>query len=1108
MGRILGAASWNSPAKVAIPREFTRYMLKQDKGTEFEKNLTQLIHHPAIKERFLAFNKNVSVSDIASKKVFHLNKVELLSLYSCCFISEKESLRNFSQKISKFEHLYLTGDLSKAELYLDEIKEETGETLWFIRSKIVLLSEQEKKEDLLAFCSSLKDRAIHPIVEYIVDCLFWLSTSTQPQLTLDRFVLKVIKEYKDAGLKDYVGIMSLLFLPIDCSDDRDISEALENLQLFSIYDQYLMTLQWVEEVVAYDAFDEFTENKGIICRWLKKLSNEVTDDAIKILTERLENTNNIIFSDTINELLSLYRIGRYEDLVKIFQKKLPEITNPFSCINIVAKSMAYIDYEVDESSPLFKIVKYLLNIYSLKETAYQSLSELNSIAIQINHFRCSYSFLASIANVAPSVRDSGFIPYLNLLCFYTQKDITPLTHAIASLKNKDQERVFYLSHATHVSDINELTNYRSSKHRFIEQLRNGYYDEEELNRLSIIEPLKKDFYELKVNALIADKQSKNAVNFAAEILAGHSQAEICIPLTTLVDIIEKESLVSIDAAIICYTFSESISQVKSYLLYEVVEELLAGLEVETPSQYLQNSEELSPTEVFFYEQVCIREVIDYLACFSSSNNLALERLKVISLLDAKGINLLEKTKLETQEIINDIIVDSNVAKIGSSKVYVGVEGIKRDKAAEISALLDLYEISAVESQEEKYILLEEDYSDEITHALVTTDKNAVLVKIMETLLIPFIHDEDFGLDKNLSTEIRHGFFSNLMRSKLEDSSLILETNYLGQYIPPAYWQEQHHFLNDELKKDILAHLIWFTEAFNLLLDQAEEWMKITTDLRDKSRLFSFIITSEDLENLAEYMETTREYSDVIDYILSLFWSKTEECLENVRAHIDEKLKDSIDDLFNELIIRVSQDKGSASLIEFMDAIQRSQNGIREDIQTVSDWFHRSSGIVFEDVNLNSLIEIAVKTFRSYNARNIELNLELDTLCTQRYIQGKHVKSIVLALVNFLDNAVKYSETQKSSNVNISVKTSITSMGYTILIQNKISEDRLDFISNDDYLINQISKMKSQELTHLVRLEGGSGLKKAYYKLKAADVLFDVNLHVEGDIFNVTITYGN
>lgn len=117
--RILGAGSWRRPKQIAVPQEFSRYMFEGNKGTDFESNLKKLMSSPFIRQLFAAFQDNISVCEIASKKIYSLSSTELLSLYSCSFSFNKDKLRLFSAKVDKFEHLYLTGELSDAKtLYI------------------------------------------------------------------------------------------------------------------------------------------------------------------------------------------------------------------------------------------------------------------------------------------------------------------------------------------------------------------------------------------------------------------------------------------------------------------------------------------------------------------------------------------------------------------------------------------------------------------------------------------------------------------------------------------------------------------------------------------------------------------------------------------------------------------------------------------------------------------------------------------------------------------------------------------------------------------------------------------------------------------------------
>ena len=138
---------------------------------------------------------------------------------------------------------------------------------------------------------------------------------------------------------------------------------------------------------------------------------------------------------------------------------------------------------------------------------------------------------------------------------------------------------------------------------------------------------------------------------------------------------------------------------------------------------------------------------------------------------------------------------------------------------------------------------------------------------------PFFLHENFGLDKNLSTEIRHGFFSNYMRSILQERSLITEIGDDDQYASNEYWKNQYLIVHDDILEAVDIKLKEFSSGFNELIYRVEEWMHIRILIEQTNRVFFYPFRVEDSQVIQEKLDVSNDPEEIGLYIFDLLASE-------------------------------------------------------------------------------------------------------------------------------------------------------------------------------------------------------------------------------------------
>ncbi|EKT6219050.1 hypothetical protein QET85_004848, partial [Escherichia coli] len=112
---------------------------------------------------------------------------------------------------------------------------------------------------------------------------------------------------------------------------------------------------------------------------------------------------------------------------------------------------------------------------------------------------------------------------------------------------------------------------------------------------------------------------------------------------------------------------------------------------------------------------------------------------------------------------------------------------------DIESLLHKYKNSLEEDQVNDNVQYEIE-----SMAILKGSKNEILTRMMNILLVEYFNNKEVGLDKNLSSEIRHGFFGNLICSGPQNRHLLTELDGSGKYKSNQYWLEYYKMISSEI----------------------------------------------------------------------------------------------------------------------------------------------------------------------------------------------------------------------------------------------------------------------------------------------------------------------
>ncbi|WP_413516517.1 hypothetical protein [Photobacterium phosphoreum] len=1066
------------------------------KHDNYEQVLDVVTKDDDIKSKFAFFQKekenllNVTILDVSK-----LDLNNILSIFKVIFNNNLDELKEFSKYNSEIEWLLTLNKTSDIVKILDYLDDKYRITLWSINLRMICLALDGRDNDelyqLYNEYSAVNDS------EFLLDsleCMMARNTVSDVLSHVKTNDNSKVKELNEGNAKQFAAYFSLLS-GVSCLDNDVISSySLPVLTLLPLFDAYRFIIKAISNdfvdhryeisanisspllnfIMSVDKKNELTELNNLKCL----LSEEVDGKLDNCLSADLDYIN--------------YCKGEYDKVVKRFEAEFYKDKNVISKINLIAKS--YIKSERLPGGELPKILSDILvntiKVYQLNNSN-QCIRNILALAYRFNDFELSYHLLVSIVKSAPYYFNEDEFCIISKKALLTRIPVTKLT-----LKLEDKFIV-----QNNISD-NEKSNYLINKEKLCNELNSGSSSEANIEKLLCLihneTTIKKDYLELKFEYLMKFEKYDDAIKLASESLTKNRESVFCIPMYKLAELIETGEYVGIDSVIVSHFFESEHRMQSEDLLKDSFEELLISYDDISPSQILDGMGELSEIEIFFFKNVCTTRLISYQGIYETSSELSMERLNILNLLATKNnINNDEVAEL-IRDCMDEIIIAEGLTRISNSRVNISISELTNSVNDEVKSLIKAY--NEVDDEDDSGKIYSSKISDD--HFFAKGEKNAILKKIFNLLRLEFIDNPDYGLDKILSSRIRHSFFSDEVSRKAIEKKLIVEFDKNGKFEHRKYWMDKYSYVSKRILKDVNRILDIFNNDFYKLIEEAESWMKISKngELLNSEFDFQLSIDLDFFNDVAEFIEEDKSSDFICNYIFIKYKESLVEKLENMRVKLMDSFCNNMDILFLKLAKDIDCARTDAAFNDLVEAISYVKNGIKEDIKTSSEWFSIDDNHYEERaIEISKLIKIS-KIFLERSSgqdKGLEMDINFDYL-----IQSNQTSFVNLSIINLLSNAFKYVKFNTNVYINVSP---FGCCGFKMIISNQIEDDVLEELKNGRF--DEILKtLYSKSSIELLKTEGGTGLFKSFYELKLASENFDLNLNLEMDSFNVEVTY--
>ena len=1095
------------------------------------KFLIKTIEQLPVKFNLLG-EKKIKLKDLF-KDILHYKNFDSEFFWAKNIISNNvDKINIYLNYKNEYSSLILYGKYDEAEGVLTKIENEFGESLWLIKNKISFYQLSEGLERQKKYTNAVKKQLQNgSLTKFLIH---YISVRNENNVTVPRFrnqlepILLKLNDVKQEGFKEF--IIYHLFE----KEELQLDEIIQIVRLsysFSIIDYYESFISLLK-VLSYNNFDDNNKTKA------KNFLNTYLDEFNDLRLQNLAFVHDIKISEKLFDLES----------VNVFENILNGKYDPIIIENLeqgrnISLNILMFCYQkmilnnVDSKSTNDDLLSRILNGLSKILRKGISGSQDEYIALQkiIVNFS-SFSWTGSIKMILNKenliyekiVIGSDFdicnleiihpiaIDYIlnkHSSVIYEKKfsEVYPDSEPISLIKSIKEgalvsdgqisEQFFYYS--------NSLINYENGNYS------EAVIDAEKLLKCNI------PYYTRKANGIISYsyvklENYKLLCKVITNVYLNDRNQYTFLPLNDLSQIFLPKTLAwnecksEIDLSIVLDIFlrhyNTSASQTKLLVIRKryAYEDFLTSKGIIKPSE-LQFEKPLSKNLTYFFRYICQESMMELTGSFKGGSAEVLEeRLKICRILLENDDNNTEIYRSEIEEIVRRQVITSRRKEVDQSRVFVDVKSIKEWAEKELSESYSRY-ISYL-----KVGLDKSPTKKALTSATVIytpeDEANELFIFMIEEVRSAYL-SSDIGLDRFISTRIRHGELERTMRIPIQKHHLITKKlKKDGPYLKNDYWLSKMCEANSNLIS-INKSFEKFSNNFDLLISEiAQEWLQIkSTDKANGLFDFSFLIS--DFNRLYNEVKYDTSLTEFIEFTIAFLDNKLIMILINIQEQLSNKGKNNAKNLLLSLNDDIEKECDTSN-IELKRAINQSRIDLGLQFDKVINWFNPSIEGNSAPYTIEDAVYVAEAIIRESDSQ-FEINMLQED--KDNYPIHGQLPSLIDIFINIFDNVVKRSGLDHPVVKIIVSKELISDEIYTInmTFSNKLG-DKINIDSVESILKTIKHKVEKNDYLKDVAKEHKSGLIKIYktindFSIIEADVKAHMDFYIIEERFEIKIS---
>jgi hypothetical protein len=897
---------------------------------------------------------------------------------------------------------------------------------------------------------------------------------------------------------------------------------------FSVIDRY-NSLKNLLSIILFENTLKKDERDFIILKITE--FSEIFNDSYweKLLLLIDDNYNEFNATEDYNsyfEVQDLYLVGDYHKVIEKCNSIFKKQSNFSDLFIFYAKSMIFSDKNlgdnIDNKTELFEILQLIINILLKNDNYIANRDKLLEKYYLISHFDFSTPLLEFLYNEFKLTRPKGvrYLTFLKGKVFrynayslfdiqekYTKLKITNNAHNhIKNILNNHQIKVngkhffeFKLKIGTLIykrkgdEAISELINFKTNfsdlinNYKFIET----WYNKTCLKCYFQISDLK------KVSNLIVQAFFKNNIAydhfFDQKFITAFNKLE------------DEDIFDDISIPILFEIYNQPQSSI-----YDRIADFLIFNNVKKPSEIFDLSESFdSKLLVHFLEKVCTKDNIQDSPFLNSVEELEAERIIILNKLKLINIDKIELYNVEILALTKGASLRKGLLQIHESRIYVDTTNIKKHLGVELPEIFDRYleltditysAISSLKLNENldkdsivvtfylKEPIPEIELPNYLTNRDVFNDSNAVTVpvirftyflNIFNAIRQEFIFNEDYGFKSFLSMRIRHGTFSNVLRSVFDKYDLISSKESSSEdYTEIEYWNKNLQ-ISSESKSLIQVLLKDFSKNIDSLIDSGLSWISVKNENGENNNgVFDFSYSQDMMYALYHNrMGKIENYDLFFEETFSVLYERLDKNLNTLREKITRNLSTKL------LLTLEKLQDGISEVVKKGDELNPIEQKIiscKTDLQLIipqiNKWFNISKNQYIEEFPIDMIVQNSLDYINSIHTHSIQ-NASVKTTCKcSSNFKGKYFEIFGDMLINIFDNIVsKNKDLGNELKIDINIKQVNESI--ELVIKNNISNstDKNILKERVKKIIKNVTDYKKEGINS--SFEEGSGFLK-------------------------------
>lgn len=1093
---------------------------------------------------------------------------ELLWAYK---IIEKhfELISEFIQYRELYEKYFFSGEYTKAKEVLNLINTEITYSFWGIEQEFCLAERQYdfvRNRELLAEKAKIGRSVLYHMLCEILSHKAELDSSV---LGYEKKLERYSSSNKDNIVGDYIKCRySLQYHDIDLEEMRAVI-FISSLQ--SIIDLYENMIDVLIKIVSSQ------KPKSEVYHYATELINNIYNKygdlrlssfyfLQKVQNGRCVSNEHISINKVYNNILEEYSSGNYVNSMNLIEREFNQISTVFEIYQIYAKCL------INEGSPLTNsgwirddlfnnYLKPVYFIYTCKNRE-ENIDKLIKACKTISHKSFYYEILYFCIRLgykkgfdASTIKKLSFVsstfvtPKLSL---YSNDNDTRLRliHEISKvLTCRNTIGLYKYYYTGNIDILLDLTidprrlDFYTHK-RGLEELNDvdlGYFfdcftklqgtAEEEKSELD-------NFYtERIVNMLYTFLLRKGEVLKAVEVIvkAYYMNIDYIFRLNIeqiklAINLLSKdERNRSFKVVVLMYLIDKSDYLEHNAALANTLEYYGCGLPHELISFYNQD-DNFKEDILFILRRICTKEVLKRFPRLNPISRVE-ERLNILRFLLVEDTCNVVENRNEMNSIVKEQSISKNLVNVNNKRIYVDTEALYIENRNILYEMFKKYqslkgldlEFIAWDSQYEFYNYFYNEVPNTLNSDSEKMQRFLLFVEIVNHVRNEFLDNPKFGLDKFLSSRIRHTLLESNIFKLFKQHNLYSEKREIAdtKFNYNQYWDVILRQNLSIIKEDDLITLKNVLSAFSQditkIYHEVRKWMKIRNQENTDGMFYYEILSSSEYLNV--YYGLISKIDDIkilYDNIISVLWNETDLILKNIRDRLNGELLDDmlrVINFFYESIDSLNNTSIPAFIItELKNSTILCRQLIGNELNQISQWFIYKKHDEYNDYYLEDLIRTCIKANNIIDQRNAKINVELQ-LSERLYLKGNTFYHLYDVIHNLYSNAVTKSEITNHEDMQIYIICDVvdneflssdefrefinsdeSDISLDLLLKNDsnklflLMKNRLDANADVSNIMERIKNVKElsaddKRVDRISREEGGSGILKILSILK-------------------------